>query len=141
DEPEDPDPEDPDEPEDPDPEDPGDPGEPPATPPGTPNVPPRPPVPETPDFPVTSHVTPIIDFEMFDEPEVPLAETPFEDSFETFDDAPVPLADDPFGDADSYSVNPKTGVDMTVPMGAAAAAMASFMALMIANKKRRGENG
>ena len=84
---------------------------------------------------------------MFDEPEVPLAETPFEetsdaDSFETFDDAPVPLADDPFGDtdADSYSVNPKTGVDMTVPMGAAAAAMASFVALMIANKKRRGEN-
>ncbi|MBD5138736.1 MAG: hypothetical protein HDT24_05435 [Ruminococcus sp.] len=103
-------------------------------------------MPETPDFPVTSPVTPIIDFEMFDEPEVPRAETPFEetseaDSFETFDDAPVPLADDPFGDADSYSVNPKTGVDMTVPMGAAAAAMASFMALMIANKKRRGENG
>ncbi|MDE5577863.1 MAG: LPXTG cell wall anchor domain-containing protein [Oscillospiraceae bacterium] len=81
---------------------------------------------------------------MFDEPEVPLAETPFEetsdaDSFETFDDAPVPLADDPF-DTDAESVNPKTGVDMTVPMGAAAAAMASFVALMIANKKRRGEN-
>lgn len=92
---------------------------------------------------------------MFDETETPLAGTPFEetvetvsesesdaDSFETFDDAPVPLADDPFGDtdADSYAVNPKTGVDMTVPMGAAAAAMASFIALMIANKKRRGEN-
>ena len=130
--------------------------------PDIPNVPVTPDVPEIPNFPV-SPVTPIIDFEMFDETETPLAGTPFEetvetvsesdtdavtdtdadaDSYETFDDAPVPLADDPFGDtdADSYAVNPKTGVDMTVPMGAAAAAMASFMALMIANKKRRSEN-
>ena len=111
-------------------------------------------MPEIPNFPV-SPVIPIIDFEMFDETETPLAITPFDetaetasefesdtDSYETFDDTPVPLADDPFGDtdADSYAVNPKTGVDMTVPMGASAAAMASFMALMIANKKRRSEN-
>ncbi len=129
----------------------------PVTPPSTPDVPNVPVVPETYYF-SDSPITPIIDFEMFDDTEVPLADSPIQeteesiadtvneysnaDSFETFDDAPVPLADNPLGDtdADSYSVNPKTGVDMTVPMGAAAAAMGSFMALMIANKKRRDED-
>lgn len=129
----------------------------PVTPPSTPDVPDEPTVPETPRF-TDSPITPIIDFEMFDDAEVPLADSPIQeaeesivetvnedsdaDSYETFDDAPVPLADNPLGDtdADSYSVNPKTGVDMTVPMGAAAAAMASFTALMIANRKKRDEN-
>ena len=120
--------------------------------PDTPNVPYTPNTPDIPDTPFTPDI-PVIDFEMFDEPEVPHGETPFEeeqedepdsetpsDTFETFDDSPVPLADDPFGDTDSASVNPKMGVDMTVAKGAAAAAMASFMAIMIANRKKREEN-
>ncbi|MGN0675330.1 MAG: hypothetical protein ACI4KG_06240, partial [Oscillospiraceae bacterium] len=95
----------------------------------------------------------------FEETDVPLNNTPFDeddgdsaedtDELETFEDDPVPLGDDPFGDGDitdgyntdvdSNTANPKTGVDMTVPRGAAAAAMASFIAMMYANRKRREE--
>ena len=85
---------------------------------------------------------------------MPLADTPFEeddddfveetsatdfDTFETFDDSPVPLADNPFGDADSATDNPKTGEDMTVPAVSAAAAMAAFLTILYANKKKREE--
>ncbi|MCM1478610.1 MAG: choice-of-anchor A family protein [Muribaculaceae bacterium] len=95
----------------------------------------------------------------FDEPAVPLADTPFEetdeeestedttensaaavdyDVFETFDDAPIPLADDPFSNADSATAaNPVTGEDLTVPAVSAAAAMAAFLTILYANKKKR----
>lgn len=71
-------------------------------------------------------------------------ETFDDDEFETFDDVPVPLSDTPFDnddvDSTSSNGNPKTGEDMTLPVGSAAAAMASFLALMYANKKKREEN-
>ena len=106
------------------------------------------------EAPVAEEIPEIVEFE---ETAVPLSATPFEeesseadevfeetrvtdfDTFETFDDTPVPLADDPFGDADSATDNPKTGEDLTVPAVSAAAAMAAFLTILYANKKKREE--
>ena len=151
-EPGDPDPDPDPEPGDPDPDpdpEPGDPDPDPDPEPGDPDPDPDP-EPNTPEPPEDPPYDPYENIETFDEPEedpddeepsvtvefeeseVPLADSPFE----TFDDTPVPLADSPFADS---ATNPKTGEDMTLPAVSAAAAMASFMAIMIANKKKREE--
>ncbi|MBP1548915.1 MAG: hypothetical protein J6A05_02825, partial [Oscillospiraceae bacterium] len=57
---------------------------------------------------------------------------------ETFEDSDVPLGSDPF--ADSAQANPTTGNSMSLPRGAAAAAIASFLTMLYANKKNREES-
>ncbi len=65
-------------------------------------------------------------------------ETSDDTALETFDEAPVPLGEDPLA-TDSEATNPTTGNKMTLPRGAAAAAMASFLTMLYANKKKREE--
>lgn len=87
----------------------------------TPDVPVEEEAPETPDVPdETSDDFSVVEF---DDPDVPLADTPFDD-----DDTP---------ETDSNTTNPKTGQDTTAYGVTAAAAMASFLALLYASKARR----
>ena len=105
--------------------------------------------PDTPDVPETPEIveetleiieeTPEIVEETPDVPD----ETSDDFSVVEFDDPDVPLADTPFDDEDdtpetySNTTNPKTGQDTTAYGVTAAAAMASFLALLYASKARR----
>ena len=79
---------------------------------------------DTPDVPVTPDDD--ISVVEFDDPDVPLGDTPFDDDDDT-----------PDSDTDSSTVNPKTGQDTSFYGMTAAAAMASFLALLYASKARR----
>ncbi len=70
----------------------------------------------------------------FDDSDVPLGNDPLE----SFEDGDVPLGDDPLL-VDGATDNPTTGNSMALPRGAAAAAIASFLTMLYANKKNREE--
>ena len=85
-------------------------------------------IPDVEEYTSDTPVTPDDDISVveFDDPTVPLADTPFDDDDDT-----------PDSDTDSSTANPKTGQDTTAYGVTAAAAMASFLALLYASKARR----
>ncbi|MBQ8786708.1 MAG: hypothetical protein IJZ61_03635 [Oscillospiraceae bacterium] len=78
----------------------------------------------------TSNSTSLVDI---DDSNVPLGNDPLE----SFEDGEVPLGNDPL--IDGAATNPTTGNSMALPRGAAAAAIASFLTMLYANKKKREE--